>query len=89
MTWVYENVTERLDLESRYNALVSVQGETLDHLTEGRYEFGTGRGSSTTEMGGFGVTDCRRAWRADSNDAAVAAPRRTERRTDAFDALTA
>jgi PAS domain-containing protein len=35
MTWVYENVTERLNLESRYNALIRNQGETLDHLAEG------------------------------------------------------
>jgi len=35
MTWIYENVTERLHLESRYNALKSMQGETLDHLAEG------------------------------------------------------
>ncbi len=41
MTWIYENVTERLDLESRYNALVSVQGETLDHLSEGVAVFGS------------------------------------------------
>ena len=41
VTWVYENVTERLDLESRYNALVSVQGETLDHLAEGVAVFGS------------------------------------------------
>ena len=41
MTWVYENVTERLDLEKRYNALVSVQGETLDHLNEGVAVFGS------------------------------------------------
>lgn len=27
----------------------------MDHLSEGRFEFGTGRGSSTTEMFGFGV----------------------------------
>jgi len=40
-TWVYENVTERLDLESRYNALVSVQGATLDHLAEGVAVFGS------------------------------------------------
>ena len=40
-TWIYENVTERLDLESRYNALVSVQGETLDHLSEGVGVFGS------------------------------------------------
>src|SRR6185312_13163712 len=41
MTWVYENVTERLDLESRYNSLIHVQGETLDHLAEGVAVFGS------------------------------------------------
>lgn len=41
MTWIYENVTERLDLESRYNALIRVQGETLDHLAEGVAVFGS------------------------------------------------
>ena len=29
----------------------------LDHLSGGRFDFGTGRGSSTTEQGGFGITD--------------------------------
>ncbi len=32
--WVFENVTERLALESNYNSLIRIQGETLDHLTE-------------------------------------------------------
>ena len=41
VTWVYENVTEQLDLESRYNALIRVQGETLDHLAEGVAVFGS------------------------------------------------
>lgn len=41
VTWIYENVTERLDLESRYNTLKSVQGETLDHLDEGVAVFGS------------------------------------------------
>ncbi len=41
VTYVYENVTERLDLESRYNALIRVQGETLDHLSEGVAVFGS------------------------------------------------
>jgi len=41
MTWIYENVTERLDLESRYNSLMQVQGETLDHLAEGVAVFGS------------------------------------------------
>ncbi|MGZ8763981.1 MAG: LLM class flavin-dependent oxidoreductase, partial [Acidimicrobiia bacterium] len=29
----------------------------MDHLSSGRFEFGTGRGSSTTEQAGFGITD--------------------------------
>ena len=29
----------------------------LDHLSEGRFEFGTGRGSSTTEQKGFGIQE--------------------------------
>jgi signal transduction histidine kinase len=41
MTWVYENVTERLELESRLIALSRVQGETLDHLSEGVAVFGS------------------------------------------------
>lgn len=41
VTYVYENVTERLDLESRYNSLIRVQGETLDHLAEGVAVFGS------------------------------------------------
>ena len=35
MTYLYENVTERIALESRYNALIEVQRETLDTLREG------------------------------------------------------
>jgi len=35
VTYLYENVTERLSLESRYNALIEVQRETLDTLREG------------------------------------------------------
>ncbi|MDO9416835.1 sensor histidine kinase [Pararhizobium sp.] len=34
-TWVFENLTEKVDLETRYNTLVQVQGETIDHLSEG------------------------------------------------------
>jgi signal transduction histidine kinase len=40
VTWVFENLTERMDLESRYNTAVRVQGETLDHLAEGVAVFG-------------------------------------------------
>ena len=35
VTYLYENVTEQLALESRYNALIDVQRETLDTLREG------------------------------------------------------
>jgi signal transduction histidine kinase len=35
VTYLYEDVTERLALESRYNALIHVQRETLDTLREG------------------------------------------------------
>ncbi len=34
VTWVFENITEQLEMESRYIALTQVQGETLDHLVE-------------------------------------------------------
>lgn len=40
VTWVFENLTEKMDLESRYNAAVRVQGETLDNLAEGVAVFG-------------------------------------------------
>ncbi|HVY43677.1 MAG TPA: PAS-domain containing protein [Hyphomicrobiaceae bacterium] len=41
MTYLYDDATERLALESRYNALIDVQRETLDHLKEGVSVFGT------------------------------------------------
>jgi PAS domain-containing protein len=39
-TWVFENLTEQVDLQTRYNMLVKVQGETIDHLSEGVAVFG-------------------------------------------------
>ena len=36
-------------------ARVAERVAMLDHLSEGRFEFGTGRGSSTTEVFGFGI----------------------------------
>src|SRR5213592_2424808 len=36
-------------------ARVAERVAMLDHLSEGRFEFGTGRGSSTTEVYGFGI----------------------------------
>ena len=40
-TWTFENVTEQLALEINYNALIKVQGETLDHLHEAVAVFGS------------------------------------------------
>ncbi|MCR4265699.1 PAS domain-containing sensor histidine kinase [Nitratireductor sp. ZSWI3] len=40
VTWVFENLTEKFDLESRYNAAMRVQRETLDNLAEGVAVFG-------------------------------------------------
>ncbi|QND67341.1 PAS domain-containing protein [Mesorhizobium loti] len=41
VTWVFENLTEKMDLESRYHTAVRVQGETLDNLAEGVAVFGS------------------------------------------------
>jgi alkanesulfonate monooxygenase SsuD/methylene tetrahydromethanopterin reductase-like flavin-dependent oxidoreductase (luciferase family) len=38
-------------------ARVAERVAMIDHLSEGRFEFGMGRGSSSTEQGGFGITD--------------------------------
>jgi len=40
-TYLYEDVSEQLALESRYNALIEVQRETLDSLKEGVAVFAT------------------------------------------------
>lgn len=34
VTYLFDDVTERLDLERRYDAMIRVQGETLDNLAE-------------------------------------------------------
>ncbi len=41
VTYLYKDETERLALESDYNALINVQRETLDSLKEGVAVFGT------------------------------------------------
>ncbi|MFT3733325.1 MAG: ATP-binding protein [Hyphomicrobium sp.] len=41
VTYLFANETDRLALESRYNALIDVQSETLDSLKEGVAVFGT------------------------------------------------
>src|SRR3954466_5636384 len=47
------NVTPPVNHPARVAERVAM----MDHISGGRFEFGTGRGSSTTEMGGFGITD--------------------------------
>ncbi len=41
LTYLYDDATERIALESRYNALIDVQRETLDSLKEGVAVFAT------------------------------------------------
>jgi signal transduction histidine kinase len=40
-TWLFDDITQSLHLEARYNALMRVQGETLDSLKEGVAVFGS------------------------------------------------
>jgi signal transduction histidine kinase len=40
-TWVFENVTEQIELRSNLNSLIRVQGETLDNLSEAVAVFGS------------------------------------------------
>src|SRR3954454_6980389 len=47
------NVTPPVNHPARVAERVAM----LDHLSEGRFEFGMGRGSSTTEQRGFGIED--------------------------------
>jgi alkanesulfonate monooxygenase SsuD/methylene tetrahydromethanopterin reductase-like flavin-dependent oxidoreductase (luciferase family) len=60
--------TERLHIGSgifnltppvNHPARVAERVAMLDHLSEGRFEFGTGRGSSSTEYQGFGIPDAQ------------------------------
>jgi signal transduction histidine kinase len=41
VTYLYDDVTERLDLHRRYDAMIKVQTETLDHLSEAVAVFGS------------------------------------------------
>ncbi len=40
-TWVFENLTEQLELRTNYNSLIQIQGETLDNLSEAVAVFGS------------------------------------------------
>jgi alkanesulfonate monooxygenase SsuD/methylene tetrahydromethanopterin reductase-like flavin-dependent oxidoreductase (luciferase family) len=47
------NITAKVNHPARVAETVAL----LDHVTQGRFEFGTGRGSSTTEVYGFDIED--------------------------------
>ncbi len=47
------NITPKVNHPARVAETVAL----LDHITKGRFEFGTGRGSSTTEVFGFDIDD--------------------------------
>src|SRR6202161_151074 len=44
VTYLFHDVTERLDLQRRFQELIRVQGETLDNLAEGGAGFGSNGG---------------------------------------------
>lgn len=41
LVYIFDNLTDKLSLERRYNTLTAVQKETIDHLYEGIIVFGT------------------------------------------------
>lgn len=41
VTYLFDDITERLELERRFDSLIRVQGETLDNLSEGVAVFGS------------------------------------------------
>src|SRR5947208_15870587 len=47
------NITPPVNKPARVAETVAL----MDHLLENRFEFGTGRGSSSTEVFGFGIED--------------------------------
>ena len=51
VTYLFDDVTERFALESRYNALIDVQRETLDSLKEGVAVFATRRAPQALQLG--------------------------------------
>src|SRR4029077_12360791 len=62
VTYLFDNVTERLKLERGYEALIRVQGETLEALNEGVAVFGS---DGRLDLHNPAFT---RLWRLSSND---------------------
>ena len=51
VTYLFHDVTERLDLERRFEELIRVQGETLDNLAEGVAVFAQRRPAAAAQSG--------------------------------------
>jgi len=68
VTYLYDDVTERFTLESRFNALTRTQRETLDSLREGVVVFGSD-GRLKLSNPAFA-----QAWRIQGGDLAASAP---------------
>ena len=68
VTYLYDDVTERFTLESRFNALTRTQRETLDSLREGVAVFGSD-GRLKLSNPAFA-----QAWRIQGGDLAASAP---------------
>ena len=51
VTYLFHDVTERLDLERRFEELIRVQGETLDNLAEGVAVFAQRRPRAAAQSG--------------------------------------
>ncbi len=71
VTYLFHDVTERLDLERRFEELIRVQGETLDNLAEGVAVFGSD-GRLRLHNAAF-----VRMWKLDASDARRPAAHRT------------
>ena len=57
VTYVFDDVTERLDLERRFDALISVQGEALDNVAEALAVFGSDGRVRLFNRSGYDWTD--------------------------------
>ncbi len=49
MIYLFHDITKRLDLERRYDAMLKVQGETLDNLTEAVAVFAQRRAAAAVQ----------------------------------------
>ncbi len=63
VTYLFDNLTERLDLERRFDAVIRVQGETLDNLGEAVAVFSSDGRLRLEQSGVRTDVAARSAWR--------------------------